>query len=74
MTEFLGPNLASSHLLYIFHKYSCQYSEYSIYDLEYVFHCTISYSFKGIRKGNPLTLLVGMQTGTATMENSVEIS
>ena len=26
------------------------------------------------RKGNPLTLLVGMQTSTATMENSVEIS
>ena len=25
------------------------------------------------RKGNPLTLLVGMQTGTATMEDSVEI-
>ena len=25
------------------------------------------------RKRNPLTLLVGMQTGTATMENSVEI-
>ena len=25
------------------------------------------------RKGNPVTLLVGMQTGTATMENSVEI-
>ena len=25
------------------------------------------------RKGNPLTLLVGMQTGTATMENSLEI-
>ena len=25
-------------------------------------------------KGNPLTLLVGMQTSTATMENSVEIS
>ena len=25
------------------------------------------------RKGNPPTLLVGMQTGTATMENSVEI-
>ena len=25
------------------------------------------------RKGNPLTLLVGMQTGTASMENSVEI-
>ena len=25
------------------------------------------------RKGNPLTLLVGMQTGTATMENIVEI-
>ena len=25
-------------------------------------------------KGNPLTLLVGMQTNTATMENSVEIS
>ena len=24
------------------------------------------------RKGNPLTLLVGMQTGTATMKNSVE--
>ena len=24
------------------------------------------------RKGNPLTLLVGMQTSTATMENSVE--
>ena len=27
-----------------------------------------------MRKGNPLTLLVGMQTSTATMENSVEIS
>ena len=25
------------------------------------------------RKGNPLTLLVGMQTNTATMENSVVI-
>ena len=25
------------------------------------------------RKGNPLTLLVGMQTRTATMENIVEI-
>ena len=25
------------------------------------------------RNGNPLTLLVGMQTSTATMENSVEI-
>ena len=25
------------------------------------------------RKGNPLTLLVGMQTGTTTVENSVEI-
>jgi len=25
------------------------------------------------RKGNLLTLLMGMQTGTATMENSVEI-
>ena len=25
------------------------------------------------RKGNPLTLLVGMQTSTATMGNSVEI-
>ena len=24
-------------------------------------------------KGNPLTLLVGMQTSTATVENSVEI-
>ena len=28
---------------------------------------------KGQRKGNPLTLLVGVQTGTATMENNVEI-
>ena len=25
------------------------------------------------RKGNPLTLLVGMQTNTATIENSVEV-
>ena len=25
------------------------------------------------RKGNPLTLLVGIQTGKATMENSLEI-
>ena len=25
------------------------------------------------KNGNPLTLLVGMQTSTATMENSVEI-
>ena len=28
---------------------------------------------EGVRKENPLTLLVGMQTNTATMENSVEI-
>ena len=26
------------------------------------------------RKGNPSTLLVGMQTGAATVENSVELS
>ena len=26
-----------------------------------------------LRKGNPLTLLMGMQTSTATMQNSVEI-
>ena len=26
-----------------------------------------------MEKGNPLTLLVGLQTSTATMENSVEI-
>jgi len=26
------------------------------------------------RKGNPLALLVGMQTGTATVENSMEVS
>ena len=25
------------------------------------------------RKGNPLTLLVGMQTSTATMENSAQV-
>ena len=28
---------------------------------------------EGVEKTNPLTLLVGMQTSTATMENSVEI-
>ena len=28
---------------------------------------------EGMEKTNPLTLLVGMQTSTATMENSVEI-
>ena len=28
--------------------------------------------WRGWRKGNPLTLLVGMKTSTATMENSVE--
>ena len=28
---------------------------------------------EGVEKGNPLTLLVGIQTDTATMENSVEI-
>ena len=28
---------------------------------------------RALRKGNPLTLLIGMQTGTASMENSVEI-
>ena len=26
------------------------------------------------RKGNPLKLLVGMQTGAATLENSMEVS
>ena len=25
------------------------------------------------KKGNPLTLLVGMQAGTATLENSMEV-
>jgi len=25
------------------------------------------------REGNPLALLVGMQTGTATLENSMEV-
>ena len=29
--------------------------------------------WRGWRKGNPLTLLVGMQTSTAAMENTVEI-
>ena len=29
--------------------------------------------WRGCGEGNPLTLLVGMQTSTATMENSVEI-
>ena len=29
--------------------------------------------WRGCGKGNPLTLLVGMQTSTATMENCVEI-
>ena len=29
---------------------------------------------EGVRKWKPLTLLVGMQTSTATMENSVEFS
>ena len=28
---------------------------------------------EGVEKGNPLTLLVGMQNSTATMENSLEI-
>ena len=28
---------------------------------------------EGVEKGNPVKLLVGMQTSTATMENSVEI-
>ena len=28
---------------------------------------------EGVEKRKPFTLLVGMQTGTATMENSVEI-
>ena len=34
----------------------------------------VPYSFRVWRKGNPLTLLVGMQIGTVTMENSVEIA
>ena len=29
---------------------------------------------EGVEKREPITLLVGMQTSTATMENSVEIS
>ena len=28
---------------------------------------------EGAQKGNPLTRLMGMQTGTATIENNVEI-
>ena len=33
-----------------------------------------SYAYWPFGKGNPLTLLVGMQTSTAAMENNVEIS
>ena len=33
----------------------------------------VMYAGEGVEKGNPLTLLVGMQTSTGTMENSVEI-
>ena len=29
--------------------------------------------WRGVEKGNPLTPLVGMQTSTAAMENSVEV-
>ena len=29
---------------------------------------------EGVEKKNPLTLLMGMQTSTAAMENNVEIS
>ena len=29
--------------------------------------------WRGCAEGNPLTLLVGMQTSTATMENNVEV-
>ena len=36
-------------------------------------HASLSMLERVWRKGNPLTLLVGMQTSTATMENSVEI-
>ena len=46
--------------------------------ISYQSECLLSQSLQAInargewRKGNPPTLLVGMQTSTATMENSVE--
>ena len=41
-------------------------------DVEHLFMCLLAIRMVW-RKGNPPTLLVGMQTSTTTMENSVEI-
>ena len=59
-----------------------QYVNYELLDVQAGFRkgrgtrdqiANIHWIIKKARE-NPLTLLVGMQTGTATMENSVEIS
>ena len=36
-------------------------------------HLQIINAGEGVEKKNPLTLLVGMQTGTDTMENSMDV-
>ena len=45
----------------------------SLIHFEFIFVYGIRKLERVWRKGNPLTLLVGMQTSTDTMENSVEI-
>ena len=50
------------------------YSQHKTWVSAWPWQERMSYKREVWRKGNPLTLLVGMQTSTATMENSVEIS
>ena len=59
-----------SSLCYLFVMVTCHHSDIKVFISKNL--QTIN-AGKGVGKVNPLTLLVGMQTSTATLENSVEI-
>ena len=52
---------------------SCEYSGLVSFRIDWFDLLAVQGTQESSPKGNPLTLLVGMQTSTATMENSVEI-
>ena len=76
MEKYLLSSLAHFLIgLFIFLELSCRSCLYifEINSLAAIQKSTSNECWRGCGEENPLTLLVGMQTSTATMENSVEI-